>query len=90
MKILASTERKITNDKNSESVPHLEIAEVTLLKVTIGNVEEFCIHISPTIFIFLKTFNLAFSYTEVLFIDQKSKPLEIEDKININLVIIDM
>ena len=39
---------------------------------------------------FLKAFNLVFSYAEVLFIDEKSKPLEIEDKINITLVIIDM
>ena len=31
-----------------------------------------------------------FSYTEVLFIGEKSKPLEIEDKINITLFIIDM
>ena len=36
---------------------------------------------------FLKTLNLEFLYTEVWFIDQNSKPLEIEDKINITLVI---
>ena len=33
------------------------------------------------------TFNSEFSYIEVWFIDQNSKPLDIEDKININLVI---
>ena len=43
--------------------------------------------ISCNNFIFLKTFNLEFSYIEVWFIDQNSKPLEIEDKINITLVI---
>ena len=43
--------------------------------------------ISPKNFIFLKTFNSEFSYIEVWFTDQKSKPLEIEDKINITLVI---
>ena len=42
--------------------------------------------ISPKTFIFLKTFNSEFSYIEVWFIDQNSKPLEIEDKINIPLV----
>ena len=41
--------------------------------------------ISPKNFIFLKTFNSEFSYIEVLFTDQNSKPLEIEDKINITL-----
>ena len=37
--------------------------------------------------IFLKTFNSEFLYIEVWFTDQNSKPLEIEDKINIFLVI---
>ena len=43
--------------------------------------------ISPKNFIFLKTFDLEFSYIEIWFTDQSSKPLEIEDKINIILVI---
>ena len=43
--------------------------------------------ISPQNFIFLKTFNSEFSYIEVWFNEQNSKPLEIEDKINIILVI---
>ena len=38
--------------------------------------------------IFLKTFESEFSYIEVWFVDQISKPLEIEDKMNITLVII--
>ena len=37
--------------------------------------------ISPQNFIFLKTFNSEFSYIDVSFTDQNSKPLEIEDKI---------
>ena len=43
--------------------------------------------ISPKKFIFLKTFTLEFSYVEVWFTDQNSKPLEMGDKINITLVI---
>ena len=43
--------------------------------------------ISPKNFIVLKTFNSEFSYIEVWFTDQSSKPLEIEAKINITLVI---
>ena len=42
---------------------------------------------SPKVFTFLKTFNLEFSYIEVWFTDHNSKPLDIEEKININLVI---
>ena len=43
--------------------------------------------ISPKSFIFLKTFDSEFSYIEEWFIDQNSKALEIQDKINITLVI---
>ena len=38
-------------------------------------------------FYFLKTFTSGFSYIEVWFTDQNSKPLEIEDKINVTLAI---
>ena len=38
-------------------------------------------------FIFSKTFDSEFSYIEVWFTDLNSKPLKIEDKMNINLVI---
>ena len=43
--------------------------------------------ISSKNFIFLKNFDSEFSYSEVWFTDQNSKPLEIEEKINITLVI---
>ena len=43
--------------------------------------------ISPKNLIFLKTFNSELSYIDVWFTDQNSKPLEIEDKINISLVV---
>ena len=45
------------------------------------------LNISPKIFNFLKTFNSEFSCSEISFTNQNSKPLEIEDKINITLVI---
>ena len=37
MRLLGSTENKITKDKNSENVPHLEIAEVVLVHCDIVN-----------------------------------------------------
>ena len=39
MKLLGSTENKITKDKNGESVPHLEITEVVLVHCNIVNNE---------------------------------------------------
>ena len=35
MKLLGSTENKITSDKNGENIPHLEITEVTLVHCNI-------------------------------------------------------
>ena len=43
--------------------------------------------ITPKSFLLLKAFNSEFSYIELWFANQNSKPLEIEDKINITLII---
>ena len=43
--------------------------------------------ISPKTFLFLKTFDSEFPYIDVWFTDKNSKPLQIEDKIIIILVI---
>ena len=43
--------------------------------------------ITPKKIIFSKKFNAGFSFIEVLFTDQSSKPLEIEHEINITLII---
>ena len=45
------------------------------------------LNIFPKKFYILRTFDSEFSCTEVWFNDQNSKPLEIEDQINITLVI---
>ena len=44
------------------------------------------LQISLTNFIPLKTFNSEFQVIEVWFTDQKSQPLEIEDRINLTVV----
>ena len=43
--------------------------------------------ISPTSHIFLKTFNSEYNEIELWFTDQNSKPLEIEDRINLTMLI---
>ena len=45
------------------------------------------IKISPPNHIFLETFNSEFQEIQVWFTDQNSKPLEVEDKINLTLII---
>ena len=51
--------------------------------ISFGHLLEF----SPARFVFLKTLNSEFSYTEAWFTDQNFKPPEIEDEIKITLVI---
>ena len=97
MKLLGSTKNKITKHENGENVPHLEIDEVSLIHCNIVNNDyqedsrvlytfvpdkSFgqLLDISPKNF---KTFNSEFSYTEVWFTNQNSKPPDIEDKNNI-------
>ena len=57
---------------------------VLLLTTIINKTQESCIHL---FLIILKTFDSEFRYIAVWFTDQNSKPLEIEDKTNITLVI---
>ena len=45
------------------------------------------LEISPTNHILLKTFNSEFQEIKVWFTDQTSKPLEVEDKINLTVII---
>ena len=101
--LLGSTINKITKDENGENAPHLEIKVVLIhcnivnndyqqdsrVLYTIVPNKSFgqLLDISPKSFTILKTFNSDFSYIGVWFTDQISKPLEIEDKISITLVI---
>ena len=103
MKLLGSTERKITKDKNGENVPHLQVVELVLVHFNLVNNDYqqdsrilftfvpsktfgSLFEISPTNHAFLKTFNSEFREVKVWFTDQTSKPLELEDKINITLI----
>ena len=93
MKLLGSTKSRITKDKNCENVPHLEISDVVLVHCNIVNNDYQ--HDSRVLYAFIpnKSFGQLldispeFSYIEVWFTDQNSKPLDIEYKTNITLVI---
>ena len=45
------------------------------------------LNISPHVFTIMNTVNTEFSYVEVWFTNQSSKPLEIEDNFNLTLII---
>ena len=82
--------------------PHLEIVEVLLVHCSLVNDQQdsrmlntfvpnkpfgSLLEISPTNQILLKTFNSEFQEIKVWFTDQTSKPLKVEDKINLTLII---
>ena len=85
MKLLGSTKIKVTKDENGENVPQqdLRVSYTFFSNKSFGQ----SLDISTKKIIFLKTFNSEFSYIEVCFTDQNSKPIELEDKINIILVV---
>ena len=58
-----------------------------LYKVVLNKSFGQLLDISPKNYIILKIFDSEFSYSEVWFTDQDSKPLEVEDRISMNLVI---
>ena len=45
------------------------------------------LEISPTNYVFLKTFNSEFQEVKIWFTDQTNKPLEVEDRVNVTLII---
>ena len=104
MKLLGSTESKITEDKDGEIVPHLEIVELVLVHCNLVNNDYqqdsrilytfvpnkpfgSLLEISPSNHVFSKTFNSEFREIKVWFTDQKSRPLVVEYKINVTLII---
>ena len=69
----------VNNDYQQES----RILYTFVPNKTFGSLLE----ISPKNHVFLKTFNAEFREIKVWFTDQKSRPLEVEDKINVTLII---
>ena len=70
----------------------ISIVTVILLIMIFSKIQIYYKHlfqanqISPTNHIFLKTFNSEFQEIKVWFTDQTSKPLEVDDKINLTLI----
>ena len=89
MKLLGSAEIKITKDKNGDNVPHNDYQQDSRILYTFVPNKRFgsLLEISPTNHVFLKTLNSEFQEIKIWSTDQTSKPLEVEDKINVTLII---
>ena len=86
MKVLGSTKSKKTKDENGDNNSYQQNSRVLYTFVPNKSFGEL-LDISPKNLIFLKIFDSEFSYIEVWFTDQNSRPLEIKDKISNTLVI---
>ena len=101
MKLLGSTKKDVDQDNDGENVPKLESAEDFLVQCNLVNnnfqqAPKVLFNAVPTkqfgqltmlnaTLKMLNTTNTEFSSIEVWFTDQNSKPLEIEDNINMKL-----
>ena len=47
----------------------------------------YLLNVEPSILVFLKTYNTEFDKIIITFMDQNGRPLEIEDKVNLTLLI---
>ena len=94
MKLLGSTDSKITKVKNGGNVPSLEVVDLVLVHCNLVNSTfvpnktfESLLRISQRNHNFVNTFNSECPEIKVWFTDQTSKLLEIEDKTNLTLII---
>ena len=88
MNILGSTKKNVDAIKNCHLVRNDYQHTSNVLFSFVPN-KQFgqLINISPRSLTMMNTVNTEFSFVEVLFIDQASKALEIEDNINLTLII---
>ena len=90
-KLFGSTEKLIDKTKNGENVPSLEVAEVVLVQCkstfTPNKSYPHLLNVGPSNMVFLKTCNTEFDEIIITFTDQNARPLEIEDKVNLTLLI---
>ena len=101
MKLLGSTANKITNDRNVENVPHLEVAEVVLVHCNIVN--NYYQQDSRVLYTFVTNrpfgslleispenhifLKIFSSEFQDITVWSSVQPLEIEERINLTLVI---
>ena len=103
MKLLRSTKKDADSNKNGEIVPKLESVVVlvhfnlvknhyqhsskVLFSFVLNKQFGQLINILPNTLTMMNTVKTEFSHNEVWFTDQFSKPLEIEDNVNLTLII---
>ena len=93
--------KKTKSDKNVPSLEEVDVVLVQcnlvdnqyqqksemLYTFTPNKSYAYLLNVEPSNLVFLKTYNTEFDETIIIFIDENGKPLEIEDKVNLALLI---
>ena len=103
MKLFRSTKKLIDQTKNGEKLLSLEVVEVVLAHNLVDNEYQqksevlytftpnksyaYLLNVEPSNLVFLKTYNTEFDEIIITFTDQNGRPLKIEDKDNLVLLI---
>ena len=89
----------IDKTKTGENVPILEVFKVVLVHKKYQQKSEFIhtfspiksyaylLNVEPSNLVLWKTYNTEFDKIIIIFTDQNGRPLEIEDKVNLTLII---
>ena len=94
MKFFGSTKKSISK-KNWENVPNLEVFEVVFVQCNLADNQYqqkvwsiiYLLNDEPYNVVFLKTYNTDFDGIIITFTDPNGRPLEIEGKVNLILLI---
>ena len=100
MALLGSTKKDVDADRDSENVQKLESVEVVLVHFNLVKNDyqhslfsfvpnkQFgqLINIHPNTLTMMNEVNTEFSFVKIWFTDQFSKPLEIDDNVNLTLI----
>ena len=102
MELCGSTEKIKDKTKNEKNVPNLEVVEVVQCYLVDNQYQQksevlytfnpnksyaYLLNVEPSNLVFLKTYNTEFDEIIITFTDQNGRPLEIEDKVNLTLLI---
>ena len=102
IKLFVSTKASTNKTKNGENVHCCEVVEVVLVKCnsvdnkyqqkseilyTFTPDKAYLLNVEPSSLMFLKVYNTEFDEVTVIFADQNGRPLELEDKVNLVLLI---
>ena len=101
MRLLASSKKDISQDKDGEQVPKTVVFELVLIHCNVVNnahqqaskvlftflPNKQLITIRPQSLTMLKTTSAEYSFIKIWFTNQNNRPLEIEDNVNITLAI---